>query len=298
MFHPGYSTFLHWKYLGCYEYHDYLLHHYEKIFGDFFFWVVSAAWIPQNGIMRSNIWPVWWLLLWLTNFFREVKNGGVSPYYPVDLEPTQDPCPMLHRDMPILCPGPWAPTLYFCSKVLARLASRLRPESLLGKLTHAGLCSRLTSAPERSGRGNAASLSIEKARASCSRGEEDTELNWKSTWLPGLSPFSVLFFHNVFIIVQLEVEITNFCLLLLCILLFQGNVVSLPHFLLSTSLGALVCELSEGRPWPAVLPTALSSTWYSAVCNTYLLHPWMNACGKLLKMRQPSFFFSRDFFFK
>lgn len=58
-----------------------------------------------------------------------------------------------------------------------------------------------------------------------------------SVLLPGLFIMKTL-------CVQLEVGITNFYLLLLCILLFQRKAVSLSHFLLSTSLSPLVCELS------------------------------------------------------
>lgn len=124
----------------------------------------------------QNIWTAWWLLLWLANFFGEKKCFPSLLCQPKAQWLSQ---PIFHRDIPHLCPGPWIHTLHVCIKVLARPSSRQRRESVLGKLTHAGLVPRLTSVPVRRQRGNAAAPSAWRTHAWGSRGEQDRELHWQ-----------------------------------------------------------------------------------------------------------------------
>lgn len=130
-----------------------------------------------------------------------LKKRNISPRYSVNPNPTWLAYPIFHRAMPHPCPGPWIQTLHVCIKVSTRPSLRQRRESMLGKLTHAGLGPRLTSAPARRQRGNAAAPSAWRTHAWGSRGEQDRELHLQRTFLPALGIDSlwctaVLSFHD------------------------------------------------------------------------------------------------------
>lgn len=74
--------------------------------------ISSQKWNYEIKYMNSLVVPIMF-----KNFILENNNGDVSPYYPVNPEPTQVSCPIFHRHVPPLCPEPWIHTLDVVIKV-------------------------------------------------------------------------------------------------------------------------------------------------------------------------------------
>lgn len=178
MFHPDYIIVSLLAVFGMLRiYHDYQLQSWGYLWA-FFFLLDCCHKFFNNGIMSSKYMDSLVALLWLADFFGKKKWKKSFPS--LSCQPKSHMALTSHspwgRAHTQICPGSWIHTLHVCIRVLARPSSRQRRESVLGKLTHAGLGPKLTSVPGRRQRGNAAAPSAWRAHTWGSRGEQDRGL--------------------------------------------------------------------------------------------------------------------------